>query len=172
MAEYWDIYTVDGQKSNRIVKRGDAMAEGDYHLVAHSLIINQKGELLIQKRTDNKESYPGYWDFGVGDSATCGEDSRTCAMRELKEEVGIDHDFSNDAPLLRSYGAHSLLDFYVVYYDGPVENLCLQQEEVSAVAWASAKTIEKLIKEKQFIPYHAHLLPLLFEMVNHRGVHE
>lgn len=172
MSEYWDIYTVDGTKTNRQVKRGDAMKKGEYHLVTHSLIINQKHELLIQKRTLNKESYPEYWDFGVGGSAVVGENSKMCAHRELKEEVNIDYDFTNSEPLLRTYGIHSLIDFYVVPYDGNVENLQLQQEEVSAVAWASVEEIDEMMKDKKFIPYHAHLLPLLLEMIKHRGVHD
>ena len=172
MAEYWDIYNQDGSKTSKCVKRGDAMKDEEYHLVAHVLILNDQNELLIQKRTMNKESYPGYWDFGVGGSAVCSEDSRTCAHRELLEEVGINHDFSTDVPLLRTYGIHSLIDFYVIHYEGKCEDLMLQQEEVSEVSWASMEKIEELIKQKKFISYHQHLLPLLMEMAEHRGVHD
>ena len=42
--EYWDIYTQDGICTGRRVKRGDAMAIGDYHLVIHLLIL---GKVMI-----------------------------------------------------------------------------------------------------------------------------
>ena len=54
------------------------MAIGDYHLVIHLLILGKDGRLLLQKRSDQKESFPGYWDFGIGGSAVSGENARQC----------------------------------------------------------------------------------------------
>ena len=50
---------------------------------ASIIIINDKGELLLGKRTDN-----GYWGYSGG-SIEIDEKVEDCARRELKEEMGL-----------------------------------------------------------------------------------
>lgn len=169
--EYWDIYTQDGICTGRKVKRGDAMAIGDYHLVIHLLILGKDGRLLLQKRSDQKESFPGYWDFGIGGSAVSGENARQCAQRELQEELGIHMDFQQRKPVLRSYGQHSLVDFFTIDYAGELADLTLQREEVSDVCWADLETVHLMCKQGIFIPYQPHLLALLLDMHKQQGLH-
>ena len=47
------------------------------------LIINDKNEILLGKRTDN-----GYWDYPAG-SMEIGESFEECARREVFEETGL-----------------------------------------------------------------------------------
>ena len=170
--EYWDIYLADGSKTDRKVLRGNAMKDGEFHLVVHIAIYNPEGKLLIQKRTPNKESFPGYWDFGVGGSAISGENSQQAAHRELFEEVGIDHDFTNQVPLFRSYGVHSFVDFYVIQYDAEVCDFKLQKEEVEKVKWATQDEIYEMMDHKKFIPYHKAILEVIRDMKMNRGLHQ
>ena len=169
--EYWDIYLADGSKTEKKVLRGNKMNEGEFHLVVHIAIYDQNGNLLIQKRTLNKESFPGYWDFGVGGSAVCGENSQQAAQRELLEEVGILYDFSNQIPLFRSYGIHSFVDFYAIEYDGNICDLVLQTDEVEKIKWASQEEIYEMIENDEFIPYHKSIFGLIKEMSHNRGLH-
>ena len=53
---------------------------------ASIIIINDKGELLLGKRTDN-----GYWGYSGG-SIEIDEKVEDCARRELKEEMGLSAD--------------------------------------------------------------------------------
>ena len=50
---------------------------------ASIIIINDKGELLLGKRTDN-----GYWGYSGG-SIEVDEKVEDCAKRELEEEMGL-----------------------------------------------------------------------------------
>ena len=47
------------------------------------IVINEKGEILLEKRRDN-----GYWDYPAG-SMELGESFEECARREVFEETGI-----------------------------------------------------------------------------------
>ncbi len=86
--ELWDILDEDGNATGRTIMRGNELKEDEYHLVVHIWIINNKGEILIQKRSEHLEFAPGVW-ATTGGSAIKGEDSITAACRETKEELGI-----------------------------------------------------------------------------------
>ncbi len=52
------------------------------------LITNQKGEILLLKRSSNTRFSPNLWDF-PGGRLDEGETPRECAIREEKEETGL-----------------------------------------------------------------------------------
>jgi 8-oxo-dGTP pyrophosphatase MutT (NUDIX family) len=58
------------------------------HRACYILVFNAAGELFIQKRTLNKDIYPGYWDVAAGGVVLAGE-SYESATRELAEELGV-----------------------------------------------------------------------------------
>ena len=69
--------------------RGEQLPIDGYHLVVHVCIRNSKGQYLISQRSANRPTYPLMWE-SVGGSVVKGEDSLLGAIRETKEEVGVD----------------------------------------------------------------------------------
>jgi isopentenyl-diphosphate delta-isomerase type 1 len=59
------------------------------HRVVHVFVFNKKGELLLQKRSQNKDVDPGRWDTSVGGHVGAGEELFSSCLREMKEEIGI-----------------------------------------------------------------------------------
>lgn len=59
------------------------------HRVAHVMVFNQQGELLLQKRSPDKDIQPGKWDTSVGGHLDSGEDYQQAAVREMNEELGL-----------------------------------------------------------------------------------
>ena len=57
-------------------------------LIVHTLIFNDKREILIAKRSDSDSVLPGYWDI-PGGTLGFGEDPAIGAMREVLEESGL-----------------------------------------------------------------------------------
>jgi len=53
------------------------------------IVRNEKGEVLLQQRARGAKYLNGYWDFPSG-HGEYEEDIRVSAIRELKEEVGLD----------------------------------------------------------------------------------
>ncbi|GJM35171.1 MAG: NUDIX hydrolase [Saprospiraceae bacterium] len=87
--EKWNLYTPDGQLTDKIHLRGEPMPPGYFHLVIHLWLTDEKGRYLIQKRAKTLASYPGVW-AATGGSAIVGESSLQAVRRETKEELGLD----------------------------------------------------------------------------------
>ena len=81
---------VIGQKTRREVHR-----LGLKHRAVHVLVFNTRGQLFLQKRSMIKDRQPGLWDSSASGHVDAGEDYDACAVRELREELGLT---LNEAP--------------------------------------------------------------------------
>ena len=100
--ELFDIIDENGNPTGKIVERSIAHAEGIPHRTAHIWIIrrrNEKTEILLQKRSRNKDSFPGKFDTSSAGHIQAGDEPMESALRELKEETGY------TGKLLDSYSA-------------------------------------------------------------------
>ena len=121
------------------------------HRVAHVLVLNSRGELLLQKRSRNKDIQPGRWDTSVGGHLDPGEDYRTAAIREMAEELGL-----REVPLTFLYKSQIRNEIesenvatFLARHDGPV---CFQQEEIEEVRFWSAGEIDQTLGTGVFTP--------------------
>lgn len=165
MPEVWDIYDENRIKTGRTMIRGNEIKNGDYHLVVHVCIFNSKGELLIQKRTLNKKSYPGMWDVSVGGSAILGDSSQTAAERETLEEIGLKINLQDKRPRITLNFKGGFDDVYLIEMDVNIDELVLQEEEVSDVKWASLEEVLTLLKENKFVDYDENLIKFYFSWI-------
>lgn len=165
--EKWDIYDIDRIKTC-VINRGDEFKAGQYHIVIHVCIINSRGEMLIQRRASSKRNWSDMWDFSVAGAAIAGETSRTAAMRETKEELGINLDLNNVRPSLTIHfdmGKESGFDdYFVIYKDIDLASLNCNEREVAQVKWATPQGIAKMIRNGEFIDYYESFVTLLFEI--------
>jgi isopentenyl-diphosphate delta-isomerase len=87
--EFFDIYNNDGSSAEYTASRNDAHRNGLWHKTVHVWIVNNKGNLLLQKRSIYKETFPGFWDISCAGHIDAGESSLEAAIRELREELGV-----------------------------------------------------------------------------------
>jgi isopentenyldiphosphate isomerase len=59
------------------------------HAVAHAMVVNRAGEVLLQLRSASKDVCPGLWDTSVGGHLLPDEDAAAGILRETGEELGI-----------------------------------------------------------------------------------
>ena len=59
------------------------------HPVVHLLLFNKKGQLFLQKRSQQKDIQPGRWDTSVGGHVAPGETIEKALARETVEETGL-----------------------------------------------------------------------------------
>lgn len=161
-----DLYDINKVNTHKTIVRGEKVPEGYYRLVVHVCIFNKKGEMLIQKRSDAKKFWPSKWDVSVGGCADEGESSGQAMTRELKEELGLDFDFTKIRPTMCCSFGEGYDDIYIINMDVDVSSVVLQKEEVSEVRYASLKEIKKLIKKDLFISFQDHFIDFVFEMRN------
>ena len=148
--ELFDIIDENGDPTGQTIERSIAHAEGIPHRTAHIWIIrrrNEKTEILLQKRSRNKDSFPGKFDTSSAGHIQAGDEPMESALRELKEELGIhaepaDLQFAGKFPISFAREFHGKLFrdeeiAFVYIYDHPVEidHLTLQKEEVEEVQW-------------------------------------
>ena len=169
--EYFDLYTADREKTERIMARGDPTPAGYYRLVVHVCIFDSQGRMLIQQRQPFKRGWSNLWDITVGGCAVSGDTSRAAAERETREELGLSIDLSGIRPTLTIHWENGFDDYYVLTRDVDPESLHLQYEEVQAVRWAGREEILQMIDDGKFIPYEKSLIELLFFRRNHRSSH-
>lgn len=146
MLENWDVYDKYGNKTGIIKTRSDVWEEGEFHLGASVWIVNNKGEILIQKRASTKRIAPNLWGNTVG-SVISGETSKQGLVREVWEETGITVNEDELVFLDRHIWNNNINDNYIIIYDFPIEQVIIQPEEVSEVKWISIDEMKKLIYE-------------------------
>ena len=107
--ELFDILNEDGSKTGVVKERGVAHREGALHGTVHIWIVRENDksgyDVLLQKRSDNKDSYPGCYDkFGT----------------TFAGKIFRDNEFSND---------------FVYRQPVDIGKLKLQESEVAEVCW-------------------------------------
>ncbi len=105
-------------------------------LIIHTVIANGKGEILILQRSKNNKVLPEYWDV-PGGTLKDGEDPAQGAIRETKEETGLD---ISDPKLFfqkSNVDVAKNKQFIVLVFHAttPVSNVKVNLEEHQASAW-------------------------------------
>lgn len=150
--ELWDLLDGMGNKLNKTIIRGEELQEGEFHLAVHIWIVNDNKEFLIQKRADNLKHLPGVWAV-TGGSVLAGEDSLTAALREVKEEIGINIDSERIKMLFRIKKKDHFADVWIIRKNVALNELEIQVEEVSLAKWVSKEELSDMIYTGVFHNY-------------------
>ena len=90
--ELFDICDEQGNPTGDTVERSEAHAKGICHRTAHIWIAKQENgryKVLLQKRSMDKDSFPGRYDTSSAGHIQAGDEPMESALRELGEELGI-----------------------------------------------------------------------------------
>src|SRR4051812_29126058 len=69
--------------------RSEVHRLGLMHRAVHVLVFNARGEVFLQKRSMTKDRQPGLWDSSSSGHLDTGEAYDDCAIREVREELGL-----------------------------------------------------------------------------------
>ena len=162
--ELWDILDSSGNKTGQTIERGKIMAQGQHHLVVDVWIINSNNEFLISKRSSNKKLSPNMWEPTCG-CATIGDDSLTAALREVKEEVGIDL-YPDNGRFLKRFklpNRPEIIDVWLFNQDVDIHSVVLQEEETDDAMWATMDMILQMVADGTFTGNHR--FPYIAELI-------
>lgn len=142
MEEYLEIINENGEVIG-LAPRSEIHGNPSLmHRVVHVLVFNEKGDILLQKRSMNKDVAPGKWDTSVGGHVNPGEDLLCSAMREMEEELGIkgkDLEYLYYYVHTNPYETEHVTTFGVVH-NGPVT---FNREEIEEVRFWSIDDIKE-----------------------------
>lgn len=148
--EYFDVVDENGIPTGETVERVEAHRKGIAHRTAHVWIFRRKEgriQVLLQKRVMTKDSFPGCYDISSAGHIPQGTDFVPSALRELKEELGVDI----SAEQLIDCGLHRMridqifhgerfIDnqisrVYLLWLDMEEEEFSIQKEELESIRW-------------------------------------
>lgn len=153
--EYIDIVDENDDVVAR-VGRSEMRAKRLRHRSVFILVRSSDGRVLIHRRSDDKDVWPGWWDIAVGGVVTAGEEYSDAARRELCEEMGIDA-----APVEVGRGSYEdeqvslIARMYEITHDGVVAP---QDGEVADFEWVSVPSLRAMVRERKFLPDSLSLL--------------
>lgn len=158
MAELWDLYDEHRAPTGRTVERGKQDGCAAYHVVVVIAVKNSRGEYLITLRDKDKDFFGGLWEF-TGGSAIAGETSEEAALRETKEETGVDHKNSKRTLVFTKtriwddgkLGWHGdFWDYWLFEADFDAASVVLQKGETADAKWATTDELLALDKAGKF----------------------
>ena len=153
MKELWDLYDENGNLTGKTLERGNLIPEGYYHLVVHVWIKNKDNLFLISRRDKSREAYPLKLEC-VGGSVLSGESSLEGALRETKEEVGIDLTNIPGKIIYRKVRHHfrDIVESWLFEYDGEVDLNNATTNEVCEVMWMKYDDIKNSLVSGELVP--------------------
>lgn len=160
--EFLDIVNENGEPTGETVERETAHREGIPHRTSHVWLLRKKDsriQVLLQKRSKNKDSFPGCLDISSAGHIPAGCGYRESAVRELKEELGVTVSeeelvFCGTLPLKKDGFFHGspfhdrqISAIFVLWKD--IEESCfiLQEEELESVLWMDLEACMKAVAE-------------------------
>lgn len=139
LVEWVDIVDDNNEVIAQATRR-QMRAENLRHRATYIVVHDGMGKILVQKRTDIKDFYPGYLDATAGGVVTQGENILDSAKREAQEELGVsgvpfaEHGlFYYEGDNCRIWGG-----LFSCVSHGP---FALQESEVVEVSWLTPDEI-------------------------------
>ena len=151
--EYIDIFDENNNPTGEVKEKVQAHEDGNFHRTAHVWIMNDKKELLLQKRSATKKSHPNCWDISGAGHIRVEESVIDGARRELKEELGVEvkeEDLQYIATIKSTKNPKNM-EFQYVYLlncNKEIKEYIFEDKEVSEVKYVFYKDLEKMVEKK------------------------
>lgn len=168
--ELIDIYNDLGQKTGKAEEIYKAHKKALVHKGVCVWIINSNNEILLQTR-NNQVMFPSMIDISFSGHIQAGETSLEAAIREGKEELGINIEIDKLQYLFscREYGEvngyyeNEIDDVFLYKKDIPIEEYSFYDNEVKEVAYVSLEKFKIMIETHStaLLPYKMHYIFLL-----------
>ncbi|KAK6154587.1 hypothetical protein DH2020_008835 [Rehmannia glutinosa] len=127
-------------------------ANASHRVGIGAFVLNEKNEVLVVQEKSGKFRGTGVWKFptGVVDE---GEDICDAAVREVKEETGIDSKFLEILAFRQSHQSYfEKSDLFFVCMMQPLsEDIQPQEAEIEAAQWMPLKNIKPFVRNRNFL---------------------
>ena len=134
-------------------------------------ILNDKNQVLLQKRSSNKKYHPNKWALCTGHVEKI-ETEDEAAIREIKEEIGIKvakenlHKCFEEEWTLRDNNTH-ITFFYYTKINKKENEFIIQEDELSEVKWYDINdVIDMIINKNDNIVFTEKRLDLFQQLKN------
>jgi len=148
--ELIEIVDRNGNFTGQIIDKEEAHDKNLLHNEVAAFIINDKQQVLLQKRSAEKRFNPNKWALCAG-HVDARESLESAILREIKEEIGLDvpredlHRFGEREFKLQDSNSH-ITYFYYIKSDAKETDFTIQKEELSEVRWFDIDGVIAMIR--------------------------
>lgn len=149
--EFLDYYDENNEKKLGTLERGEIHKEGLWHREITVWVLNEKNEILLQRRSPLKKNGANKFSLTAGHIGS-GEKEIVAALRELSEEIGVKVE-AKDLILLDIYkneqeNNNCFSYTYLLKTNKKIEEMVMQEEEVSELKYISIEELEDRLDKK------------------------
>lgn len=149
--ELIDVVDENNNLTGKIEDKDIVHTKGMWHREVAAWIMNQNGEVLIQKRVATKKHDPNKWALTAG-HLDAGEELKNGIIREIKEELGIDV-LPEKLELIMIEKNESLTNKrfsyrFFVFVDKSISDFILQEDEVADVKYITLEELKEIVKNQ------------------------
>ena len=161
----------DFDRVERVTTRAWMRRDNLRHRGVGVAVLDSEDRLLIHRRADDKDVWPGYWDMAAGGVLASGESYLDGAHRELAEELGIvdaDLHFVGEQRF-EDESVRVITHCFIARHDG---DIVFNDGEVAEARWVTAEEFAELVDVITWVPDSLSMVPsALMTHVRHwRGV--
>lgn len=129
-------------------RRSEVHRLGLMHRAVHVLVFNHRGKVFLQKRSMSKDRQPGLWDSSTSGHLDTGESYDACAVRELREEIGLVLQTPPQRLFKLAASAETDQEHVWVYRCAAEGPFVLHPEEIERGGWFPPEAVRRWMKEK------------------------
>ena len=152
----------NGLKTGITIDKDEIYKTGEWFRSVHIWIVNDNNELLLQKRSPYKTTFPNLWAVSVSGHVMAGETSIQAVIREVKEELDIDIN-SNQCKYLFTIRRQNIFnncinrvydDVYIVKLNIDVVNANIQRTELNEIKYFNLYNLKDMLEnyDPRFVP--------------------
>lgn len=154
--EYFDIVDEDNNLTGKTEEREIVHTTGLWHREVAVWVINEKGELLLQKRSASKKQAPNKWALCAG-HIDAGETPENSIVREIEEEIGLKVTIDDLEPigvikkemnLGNGQYNNNFQYMYILKTNKKIEEYKIQYEELSELKYITLAELKMILETK------------------------
>lgn len=127
------------------------LVDGEYRISCHIWIKDSQEKILIEKRSEKEDKFPGMW-AQVGGGVKANETSKETVFKECEEELNLTVKEENLSYVGSYIRTKDIVDVWLVKQDIDITKLDLQEDEVAEVRLVSFEEFDMMIKDGKVVP--------------------
>jgi len=153
--ELLDIVDENNNLTGKTEEKEIIHKKGLWHREVAIWIMNNKGEILIQKRAATKKQNPNKWGLTAG-HIDAGESIESGMRREILEELGIEINNFSEIEIRKLQEEHhnsNTINNYFAYVffakvDYDIQDYTIQKEELAELKYITIEELEEIVKNE------------------------
>jgi isopentenyldiphosphate isomerase len=163
--ELFDVVDEDDKLIGK-ASREECHENGLIHRSVMFFVFDSERRVLVTKRTQNKDFFPGHFSIVLGGHVRSGENYEEAAAREIEEEIGI-----STKPYLISFFKKRIpeeKENVKVFGIVTKEKINLNEDELESGEFLEFDGLEERIEREKFLPETEILYSILFAHLSSR----